>query len=233
MDAQTSFPVGIIVNVGWSTYSGKTLDHISSSPTLAVWNSGGNWDSELANNVWDVIVMQPHTLPGRQVPLNDEVAAVSTILAEARSAGRNANTRVFIFGPWAWKEDGDKPPWNRVYEGSWIRDYDPASITSGLPFNVIQPFEGIFTQELETACPTEDISYIPVGEVLFRVGYKLSQSPHPIPSITTAWDLFDTPGAHLVDDAIPTMAATYIPYMACLSRILDLPPSSIHRSYSI
>ena len=83
MDAQTSFPVGIIVNVGWSTYSGKTLDHISSSPTLAVWNSGGNWDSELANNDWDVIVMQPHTLPGRQVPLNDEVAAVSTILAEA------------------------------------------------------------------------------------------------------------------------------------------------------
>lgn len=232
MDSQTTYPAGVTVNVGWSTYSGKNLDYISSNPTLAAWNSGGNWDSELANNDWDVIVMQPHTDPSGHVAVADEVAAVGTILSQARSAGRNASTKVFIFGPWPWKEAGDKDPWFRDFEQSWVRDYSPTNISNNDLFNVIQPFEGLLTQQLTSSYPAEDIDYIPVGEVVFRTGYKLNQTPHLISSITTMWDVFDTPGVHLVDDAVANMAATYIPYMTCLSRIFDLPPSSITSSYA-
>ena len=233
MDSQTSYPGGYTVSVGWSTYSGKTLDFISTNPGSAFWNSGGNWDTELANNDWDIIVMQPHTLPSGHVPITDEVAAVGTILTQARSNGRNANTKVFIFGPWAWKDGTDKDPLIlRPYEESWVRSYSAFDVGNDLLFNVIQPFEGLFHPALETTYPSEDISYIPVGEILFRVGHKISQTPAPIPSLSTAWDLFDAPGVHLVDDAVPNMAATYIPYMACLSSVLDLSPSSISSSYA-
>jgi hypothetical protein len=197
MRDETDYPAGYNVDVGWSTYQGSNLDYIVANPGDAFWSSGGEWDDELSMNDWDIVVMQIHNGDFGRYDIPKELAAAKTIIQTTRSNSNNAGTKFFIFGPWPWQDGSDRPPTNRPFEDNWTRAYPQAQIDNNTMFNSYQPLEGIFHPAVVADNPGAEIGYIPVGEVTYRVGRKLSQIPAPIPGLATAWDLFDAAGVHI------------------------------------
>ncbi|MDA0345833.1 MAG: hypothetical protein O3C20_00365 [Verrucomicrobia bacterium] len=73
----TTLPDGIEQEIGWGIYSGKSLTYIVENPEESVKevglvaydyypdpNHSGNFETDLPNNHWDMISMQPHTYGG-------------------------------------------------------------------------------------------------------------------------------------------------------------------------
>ena len=95
MSTATIYPDGLEPDIGWSIYSGKSLNFIVDNPEKAVTEVAfvaadfypdpvysRNFETDLPANAWDAISMQPSTQTGGLF-LEDEIAAAKTIIAKA------------------------------------------------------------------------------------------------------------------------------------------------------
>ncbi len=116
----TTLPSGIEQEIGWGIYSGKSLTYIVDNPDNSVEEVGlvaydyypdpnhtGNFETDLPNNQWDMISIQPHTYGGGLF-IETEIVSAKTVIDTARQNPANECTTFFILGPWPFKESPDK-----------------------------------------------------------------------------------------------------------------------------
>lgn len=240
----TTFPNGIEQEIGWSSYSGKSLTYIVANPTDSVKevalvaydsypdpNRTGNFEIDLPGETWDVISMQPHTYGGGLF-LDSEIAAAKTVIDTARLNSANACTTFFIFGPWAFQESDDKEKEGRsrrTYSENWLSGYSQNNLNEGILPNVRQAFRGLYWDQVKSGNPEATVNWIPVGEVLYRIDQELQKGS--IPGISGAWDLFDEAGVHLADTDSNGIAGRYISHITTLCTIWASAPSSFTTKY--
>ncbi len=236
----TTIPGGIEQDIGWYSYSGKSLTYIVNNPTKNVKevafvaydyypdpNHTGNFEIDLPANSWDAISMQPHTYGGGLF-LDTEIAAAKTVIDTARQNSDNRCTTFFIYGPWAFQEGPDKNG-SRTYSENWLSGYSQNNLNEGKLPNVRQAFRELYLNQIHVENPEATVNWIPVGEALYRVDQELQKGV--IPGISGAWDLFDEFGVHLADTNNDGIAGRYISHITTLSTIWSAEPSSFITKY--
>ncbi len=244
ISTETTFPNGIEQDIGWSSYSGKSLTYIVANPTDSVKevalvaydsypdpNHTGNFEIDLPAEAWDVISMQPHTYGGGLF-LESEIAAAKTVIDTARPNNANECTTFFIYGPWAFQQSEDKEQEDRsrrTYSENWLSGYSQNELDEGKLLNVRQAFRDLYLPRIQADNPEATVNWIPVGEVLYRIDQELQKGG--IPGISGAWDLFDEFGVHLADTDSNGIAGRYISHITTLCTIWASEPASFTTKY--
>lgn len=236
----TTLPDGIEQEIGWGIYSGKSLTYIVENPEESVKevglvaydyypdpNHSGNFETDLPNNHWDMISMQPHTYGGGLF-IETEIAAAKTVIDTARQNPANTCTTFFILGPWAFKESPDKSG-ARTYSGNWLSGYSQNRLDEGRLPNVRQAFRGLFLDRIKAENPEATVNWIPIGEVLYRLDQELQAGKFE--GLSGSWDLFDPAGVHLADTNDDGIAGRYIAHITTLSTLWSKNPTSIITKY--
>lgn len=226
--------------IGYTIYSGKSLDYEVNNPTDYVLTNTGGWINSLSTQSWDVVVMQPHTYQSG-IPFYHEVAAAKVIIDMALS--QNPNTVFYILEPYAFMEGPD--PGSRTYNSNWTGRYKrqeliasmtpwralPKSVT-GLDeyatlFNSKQNFQSLYFDAVRSENPTADVRWIPLGEVVNQIDLALAELPATDDlivnkNLTGAWKLV-TDRVHL-GFYNGSIHGRYIAHLTALSTIWNRPP---------
>ena len=240
LSTNTVYPGEQEPTIAWSIFSGKSLTYIVENPEKAVTEVGlvaadyypdpdhsGNYETDFETLHWDAISIQPHTYGGGLF-LDTEIAAAKTIIEKLRENPENQNTKVYIFGPWAFQEGPDRDS-GRSYSENWLKGYSNSQIENNLLPNVRQAFKDLFWDPVKDQNPGVTVIWIPIGEVVYRIDQELQAGA--IAGIDGAWDLFDQWGVHLADTDEDGIAGRYISHITTLCTIWGAEPSSFQTKY--
>ena len=166
------------------TYAMASYSNVNTSIGYKSFPNNIRWTSALPSNNWDAVTLEPYpgavdASGGGNATQGADTTVISGFITAAKSVGKNAATRFYIFEPW--------PPIHNYsdtndYNNTWQTNVaDSASQETML-------CRGYFTNLFKAVKTTNPgIGMIPVGEVLYALDVKMKSGQ--VPGFTTVHQL--------------------------------------------
>jgi hypothetical protein len=165
--------IGASIQMGYHIRCGSPLENIVADPSVRCVPAPApfaDWHTAMTQYTWDYVTLQTHagTAAG-------EIQAAIDVVTTTTAAGRNSDTRFFVYSAWP-----------TLSNSLTYRQVRTQSLTS-LALNT-NAFLGTLHSQLAASFPTIDIGYIPAGEVLLQLDDMLRATP--VAGLNNAWDLY-------------------------------------------
>jgi hypothetical protein len=152
--------IGETHNTGHHIRCSWSLTHMLTDPTntCVTPTSFGTFEPALSQNMWDALMLQPHTNQG--TTLKSEADAILSMIRRARSNDANTNTKFYIYTDW---------PTRSSMLNSWTTETADEDDT---PFSRRRAsYDHVYNRV--TAATDAEVYMIPIGEIIDKLATSI------------------------------------------------------------
>lgn len=192
---------------GWHIRSNESLEFIWNHPSdVTIPPSPSTYDSALAGNVWDAVVLQPYGRPGGT--LGSEVGAALNFINLTLSNAANANTKFYILAALS-ESTNYNTVWNQT-----VSDNNSTPVVRSRAFYELM-------REHLMASTNAEIYIVPEGEVFYELNKRIAAGE--VPGVTSLEQFYKAQDTIHLNVAI----GRYIASTAVYSTLYGISPSGL------